>query len=176
MPSTRIPYPLVAVHLCLALTAAVSQLPDPPQHRRHLLQPHVKNAWHGALSHSGNRALQLLDAAGISRRQRAERIFIPMLTSRRDGLCQFITSFAQNVAPKNPSDVFVFSPQNVAMDGFKDKCSAANSSQMAVHFMPLGEHWAPPLGSAANSSLWSADQGAEYRQMVREFVHPCIPV
>lgn len=136
--------------------------------RRQILQSSFNSTWHGTILDSYAVAEQLLNSAGISRDQRSDRIFIPVPSFRRGWLCRLVTSYSKNVAPTNPSDLFVFSPHNRAEEIFRSACTAGIPPQMTLHFMPLREHWSTPSGTAADASLWSLPTFlSEYRQMVR---------
>lgn len=75
--------------------------------------------------------------------------------------------FQKNIARyNNAADIFVFSVGNAAEGTFKNGCQDAVYPDITLHFLALNEHWSNPIGSAADSSLWSGiGASLGYRQM-----------
>lgn len=139
---------------------------------RHL---NVSNIWQKHIMHSARGAEQKLSAAGIPRKARPGRIFIPLLSHRPDLLCDMLSGYSWNVAPFNStSDVFVFSQNNSAAAAFTQRsrqrdssCSNISYVSITLHFMHTREYWEVPPGTAAEERLWSVHHfKQEYRLMV----------
>lgn len=99
------------------------------------------------------------------RKQRAGRLFIPLLTSRPENVCCMVKSYSRMLGQHNPSDFLVFSKGNAAQAAYQRACAAAQLPNIGVYFLALNEHWQVPDGSAANPSLQSYPTPVEYRLM-----------
>jgi hypothetical protein len=86
-----------------------------------------------------------------TKKERGNRILVPLLTNQNATPCCMLKNFAANVAPSNPEvDIFVFSPQNRAEAG----SSACRLPY--VYYLPLHENLGVKRrGSASDPLLWS---------------------
>eukprot|EP00878_Enallax_costatus_P014587 GHUV01015258.1.p1 GENE.GHUV01015258.1~~GHUV01015258.1.p1 ORF type:complete len:370 (+),score=54.36 GHUV01015258.1:1049-2158(+) len=142
------------------------------------ISTYKRSLWHPSIKDSAAKAEQKLQAAGIPRPYRRQRIFIPLLTYRRRGLslsrlirrtadlCKMVQSFQTNVvAYNNSADIFVFSVGNAAEASYMAQCGSKLSSTN-IFFLAVHEFWEEPPGSARQSGLWSFRRhGVGYRLM-----------
>lgn len=124
-------------------------------------QPAPTPSWYGDVGHSVNEARSLLGSAGSA--ATADRILVPLLSSRSDELCCFLRLFGRNVAPVTPADIFIFSVDNSAEAIVTAACPSEGSGQH-VHFMALREHWMTPWEAGPKAS-WAGIKSEDYRRM-----------
>lgn len=110
-----------------------------------------KSRWHHTVLKSVHKAERLLRT---SRRRRARRFFVPMLSSRHSELCCMLTDLNKKVAATNKLDVFVFSVENAAHSVFFESECRSRKFNLTVNFMALDEHWR--LGHGTNPATSSS--------------------
>lgn len=129
----------------------VQQSTSTAAHNRHLLYQggeftpawkqqfgRFKSRWHTTVAASVVAAEQQLPS---ERAARAERMFVPLLSSRHKELCCMLADLDKKVAGTTPLDVFVFTVANNAETVWKQSPCAQRPFNITVVFLPLAEHW-----------------------------------
>lgn len=107
-----------------------------------------KSRWHPTVLNSVFKAQQKLST---TLEQRADRIFVPMLSNRHSELCCMLTDLNSKLGGTNALDVFIFTTDGKAQAEYNRSPCWKRQFNITVVFMTLDEHWGadPECSSSA---------------------------
>jgi hypothetical protein len=97
-----------------------------------------KSRWHPTVLSSVFKAHQQLNT---TRKERAGRLFVPMLSNRHSELCCMLTDMNIKLGATNKVDVFIFTMDNKAHKIFNRSPCWKREMNITANFLALDEHW-----------------------------------